>query len=109
MVAEKQTTEVVTSTFVIELFKGKIEGRSKVNLQKLVDSLGSNLKKAIVEPVLKEIGLNVHVDGEDTTITVENSQLLKEYFEWRVAKTVNQTAILTKKNLKPKYATAEEL
>jgi hypothetical protein len=92
--AEKQTTEVVTSTFVIQLFNGKIEGRSKINLQKLVDSLGSNLKKAIVEPVLKEIGLNVSVNGDNTTIVVENQELLADYFQWRVDKAANTKPLI---------------
>lgn len=100
----KHEQEVATSTFVIQLFNGKIEGKSKVNLQKLVDSLQSNLKKAIVEPVLKEIGLKVVVDGDETTIVVENEKLLKEYYQWKIDKANNQKKILHKN-----YATAEKL
>ena len=101
MVAEKQTTtEVVTSTFEITLFNGVILGKSRVNFKKLVDSLGPNLKKAIVGPVLKEIGLSVAVDGDNTSIIVENSQLLREYYDWQLEKPINK--ILT-------HGTAEEL
>lgn len=104
-------TKVATSTLVIPLFDGKILSKSKVNLQKFVDSLDSNLKKAIVEPILKEIGLNVHVSGGETTLNVENDKLLKEYFEWKQEKAKYQQKLVldTSKVLKEKFATAEEL
>ena len=105
----QQETKVVTSAFVITLFDGVIKGKSGVNLQKFVDSLDSNLKKAIVEPVLKNIGLKI--DMSDMSIAIDNQNKFEEYFAWKQEKAQFQTKLVQKtaQVLKEKFATAEVL
>lgn len=105
----QKDTKVVTSAFVITLFDGVIKGKSGVNLQKFVDSLDSNLKKAIVEPVLRNIGLKI--DMSDMSIAVDNQNKFEEYFTWLEEKTNHQKVLLKKTEivLKEKFGKAEEL
>lgn len=105
----QQETKVVTSAFVITLFDGVIKGKSGVNLQKFVDSLDSNLKKAIVEPVLRNIGLKI--DMSDMSIAVDNQNKFEEYFAWKQEKASHQKVLLKKTEtvLREKFGKAEEL
>jgi len=105
----QEQAKVATSTLVIPLFDGKIQGKSKVNLQKFVDSLDSNLKKVIVEPVLKEIGLKI--DMSDMSIAIDNQKLFEEYFAWKQEKAAFQTKLVqkTEQVIKQKFAIADVL
>ena len=108
MIAEKQATEVVTSTLCIPLYNGKILSKSKVNLKLFVDSLDSNLKKALVEPVLQSIGLTIVVNGSETDVAMLNQDLLSEYYTWRIEKQKNLSKINID-NKKQKIGVAEVL
>lgn len=103
MVAEKQKAQVATSTFVIPLFDGKIKGKSKVNLDQFVDSLDSNLQKALIKRAIAKIGLLLEISDGEAVVYVENQKLLQDYISW-----VSEKKVFSK-SLKNKTAVAEQL
>ena len=103
MVAEKQETQVVTSTFVIPLFDGKIKGKSKVNLDQFVDCLDSNLQKALIKRAISKIGLSIEISNGEAVIGIENQKLLQDYISW-----VSEKKVFSKP-LGKKTAVAEQL
>lgn len=107
-VTTKKVVDEVTSTLCIPLYNGKILSKSKVNLKLFVDSLDSNLKKALVEPVLQSIGLTIVVNGSETDVAMLNQDLLSEYYTWRIEKQKNLSKINID-NKKQKIGVAEVL
>ena len=108
LVTTKKVVDEVTSTLCIPLYNGKILSKSKVNLKLFVDSLDSNLKKALVEPVLQSIGLTIVVNGSETDVAMLNQDLLSEYYTWRIEKQKNLSKINID-NKKQKIGVAEVL
>ena len=96
-------TEVATSTFIIPLFDGKIKGKSKVNLDHFVDSLDSNLQKALIKRAVSKIGLTIEISNGEAVIGIENQKLLQDYISWLSEKKVFS------KPLGKKTAVAEQL
>jgi hypothetical protein len=107
VVAEKQTQEIATSTLVFPLFNGKINGKSKINLDKFVDTLEPNLQKALVQRALSKVGIGIKQSDNDIELCLENQELFTEYGEWLKQKALRSKQVI---DLKQKnYATAEKL
>jgi hypothetical protein len=102
----KEAQEVATSTLIFPLYNGKINGKSKLNLDKFVDTLEPNLQKALVQRALAKVGIGIKQEDSDIELVLENQELFNEYSEWLKEKALRS---IQKINFKKNYATAEKL
>lgn len=93
---------VATSTLTIPLVNGRIEGKSGVNLQKLVDSMDTNLQRVLVNIVLEKIGMVIETDG---SVLSTNEEKTLSYIAWLRKRAEFSNKFRTIK----KYAIAEKL
>lgn len=93
---------VATSTLEIPLINGRIEGRSGVNLQKLIDSMDTNLQRVLVNIVLEKIGMVIKSTGD---VLSDNEDKTLAYITWLRKKEEFSNKFKTTK----KYAIAEKL
>jgi hypothetical protein len=95
-------TKTVENTLQIPLINGRIEGKSGVSLQKLVDSMDTNLQRVLVNIVLEKVGINISTDGGFYEV---DSNKVKAYVQW-----LQKREEFTKKfKITKKYAIAEKL
>lgn len=93
---------VATSTLEIPLINGRIEGKSGVNLQKLVDSMDTNLQRVLVNIVLEKIGMVIKSTGD---VLSDNEDKTLSYIQWLRKREEFSNKFKTTK----KYAIAEKL
>ena len=84
------------TTFCIPLYNGKIKGKSRVNLKTLVQSMDSNVQKALVQEVLSTIGINLAITEEGCEFEVTALDKIQEYITWRKEKNAFNKALKLK-------------